>query len=103
MNVWLLTSECSSDGWGKPIQVFSSFELAINYCIRQAEDFVRQDGCKVVENSVNIQTFEKNKTIRLAINVLGISKEDDWPHKFGLDRYLYEMKLQGDKNDRTKD
>lgn len=101
MDVWLLTSECSSEGWGKPIQVFSTFDLAINFCIRQAEEFVRHDGCKVIENSINIQMFEEKRTIRLAINIQGIDKDDDWPHRFGLDRYLYKMKLQGDKNDRA--
>lgn len=103
MDVFLLTSEGSSDGWGKPMQVFSSEELAIKYCVKEVIDFVRRDKCEVIENSIKINTRAEKNSKYISISIEGKDKEENYNRRFGLDRYLYKMKLQGVKNDRAKD
>lgn len=102
MDVFLLTTEESSDGWGKPIQVFTSQKLATDFCIEEIIDFVRKDKCDPILETMKIDTRKDKNSIYISISIEGKDKEEDYSRRFGLDRYLYKMKLKGDNNGRTK-
>ena len=102
MDVFLLTTERSSDGWGKPIQVFTSQKLATDFCIEEIIDFVRKDKCDPVLESMKVETRKAKNSVYVSICIEGKDKKEDYNRRFGLDRYLYQMKLKGDNNGRTQ-
>jgi hypothetical protein len=93
--VYLLTTEGSDTGWGKPKKVFSTMEKLLSYVKKEMIKFASEDGAIPLLDTLKInKKFDKGEGGLILDIEMSKREKDDYICRCGLGRVVYKMTLR---------